>query len=266
MNGAVAIHRYPPTTPHGEALSVLGVRLNPVTSDGVHRHIERVIDSKQKSLILNLNVHCVNLCLKHEWLKDFINQAHLVFCDGDGIRWAARLLGYTPPPKITYDRWIWQLAELADKRRYRLFFLGGKPGVAKEAAENLRQRFPTLQIAGTNHGYIQMQGDENERLIAKINDAKPDIFVIGLGMPRQEQWLRDNWTRVDCHVFLTGGAVFDYAAGRAKRAPAWMIRFQLEWLFRLMQEPRRLFRRYVCGNPYFLARVLQEKWLKRGME
>jgi N-acetylglucosaminyldiphosphoundecaprenol N-acetyl-beta-D-mannosaminyltransferase len=256
--------QYLPAEPYQQAVSILGAQLNPVSVPDVHHYINRVIDRKQRALILHLNIHGVNLCQKYPWLTNFVNQAQMVFCDGDGVRWGARLLGFDAPPKITYDRWIWQLAELADQRGYRLFLLGGKPGVADAAAEKIRQRFAGLEIAGTQHGYFKKNGTENEEVIAKINETKPDVLVVGFGMPIQEKWLRDHWHKVECHVFLTGGAVLDYAAGNAKRAPKWMIRGNLEWLFRLVQEPRRLCIRYLWGNPSFMARILWSKWFKGG--
>jgi N-acetylglucosaminyldiphosphoundecaprenol N-acetyl-beta-D-mannosaminyltransferase len=245
------------------SLSILGVQLNPVSVDDVHQYIVRVIEQGERALVMHLNVHCVNLCQKHGWLRDFMNQANMVFCDGDGVRWGLRILGMSPPPKITYDRWIWQLAELAEQQGYRCYFFGGRPGVAEAAARNISQRFPRLKIVGTQHGYFDKLGAENDRVVAEINRAKPDILILGFGMPTQEQWLRDNWHTVDAHVLLTGGAVFDYVSGRARRAPAWMIRWHLEWLFRLLQEPRRLFKRYIWGNPYFMAKICQEKLFPR---
>jgi N-acetylglucosaminyldiphosphoundecaprenol N-acetyl-beta-D-mannosaminyltransferase len=255
--------QYPCARPYEVAFSILGAQLNPVSVDDVHDYISDVIERQERAMILHLNVHCVNLCQKYKWLRDFVNQAQMVFCDGDGVRLAAKLLGLAAPPKITYDRWIWQLTEFADQKEYRVFFLGGKPGVADEAAENIKSRFPKLKIVGTHHGYFQKDGAENEQVIAKINQAKPDILVLGFGMPVQEQWLRDNWQDVEAHVFLTGGAVFDYASGRAKRAPSWMIRLNLEWLHRFMQEPQRMWVRYVWGNPYFMFKILQSKLVPR---
>jgi len=257
---------YPSAPKYPTSLSILGVRLNPVSVDDVHGYIDRVIERNERALIMHSNVHCVNLCQKISWLREFINDSHLVFCDGDGVRWGARMLGMNPPPKITYDRWIWQLADLAEKRGYRCFFFGGRPGIAEEAARRITERFPRLQIVGTQHGYVDKDGPDNENVIAAINRAKPDILVLGFGMPVQEKWLRDHWKHVDAHVMLTGGAVFDYASGNSRRAPGWMIRFNLEWLFRLSQEPRRLFTRYVCGNPYFLAKICQELLLPRDGE
>jgi N-acetylglucosaminyldiphosphoundecaprenol N-acetyl-beta-D-mannosaminyltransferase len=250
--------------PYDKSCSILGVRLNPVSSSQLQTYIEQVIQSRRKALVLHANIHCINLCHKFPWMKDFINQAHLVYCDGDGVRWGARMLGINPPPKITGDRWIWQLAELSEQRGYRLYFIGGKPGVAGEAAEAIRQRFSHLQIVGTHHGYFEKAGNENDLVIAQINQAQPDIVVVGFGMPVQERWVRDNWQNIDANILWTAGAVLDYASGRAKRAPAWMIRLNLEWLFRWIQEPRRLCVRYLWGNPCFMIRVLTQRgWLRR---
>lgn len=249
----------PPAPAYECALSILGVRVNCVSVADVHRFIERVIEGHERALILHLNVHCVNLCLKHHWLKNFINQAQMVFCDGDGVRWGARILGRDVPPKITYDRWIWQLCEFAQRKGFRLYFLGGKPGVATAAAAKIRERLPNVKIVGAHHGYFDKAGDENELVIAGINQASPDIVILGFGMPIQERWLQNNWERIFAHIFLTGGAVFDYASGNAKRAPAWMIRFQLEWLHRFLSDPQRLLVRYVWGNPLFIFKVFQEK-------
>ncbi len=246
-----------------ETLKVLGLQHHRVGVEEIHRFIGRTIRLGGKALILNLNIHCVNLALRNPWLKEFMNQAALVFCDGDGVRWGLKILGEDPPPKITYDRWIWQLAEFCSREGYRIFFLGAKPGTAAEAARPLQARFPKLQIAGTHHGYFEKTGAENERVIEEVNHARADILVVGFGMPLQEKWLSENWRKINACVFLNGGAVFDYASGALKRAPAWMIQAHLEWLYRFFQDPKRLFIRYALGNPYFFYRIFLEKMTRK---
>ncbi|NLS75919.1 MAG: WecB/TagA/CpsF family glycosyltransferase [Chloroflexi bacterium] len=238
---------------------VLGIGIDPLTTDQLHERITQIIDSGRKALVLNVNVHCMNLAQRHPWLKELLNSAEVVFCDGAGVRLGARLLGYELPERITYADWMWQLAELASTRGHTLYFLGSAPGVAARAADVLRARFPALEIVGAHHGYFAKEGGENDAVIAQINAAHPDILVVGMGMPLQEQWLAQNWDRVDAHVFLTGGACFDYVSGTLRRCPRWMADHSLEWLYRLLQEPRRLFRRYVVGNPTFLLRILLER-------
>ena len=146
-------------------LEVLGVQLHSVDVDQVHEYIEKVITVNEKALVLSINIHCVNLAVKYAWLKEFLNHAQLVFCDGDGVRWGLKMLGIHPPPKITYDRWMWQLAAFAAEKNYRFYFLGARPGVAVSAAERLKLKMPGVQVIGTHDGYFKKQGPENEQVI-----------------------------------------------------------------------------------------------------
>lgn len=243
-------------------MSLLGLGIDNADSNSILDLIEGVVDQRKKAIILYLNIHGVNLALKKPSFFKFINQARLVFCDGDGLRWGLKFLGYRPPPKVTYNKWIWSLAEFCSKKKYRLFLLGAATGIAEEAAKRFYSRYPEIQIAGTHHGFFEKKGKENEKVIHRINNAKTDILIVCFGMPLQEEWLKDNVTRIKAHVFLNGGAALDYASGQLKMAPAWMIQLQMEWLYRLLQEPQRLFIRYIIGNPLFLFRVFLER-LKR---
>jgi N-acetylglucosaminyldiphosphoundecaprenol N-acetyl-beta-D-mannosaminyltransferase len=190
-----------------------------------------------------------------------LNSAEIVFCDGAGVVLGARILGNHIPQRITYADWTWQLAEFAEPRGFTLFFLGARPGVADKAAANLKARYPDLRIVGTHHGYFDKTpgSAENEAVIEQINTVRPNILIVGFGMPLQERWLMENWDRIDANVALTGGAVFDYVSGELQRAPRWMTDNGLEWLGRLLIEPRRLWRRYLIGNPLFLWRVLKQR-------
>lgn len=240
-------------------MNLLGVFFHRAGVPEVCRYMKEVIQRGEKAVCLNLNVYCMNLALKHPWLHRFLNQANLVFCDGDGVRWGLKIRGFSPPPKITYNKWFWQLCEFCAAEGFSLFFLGAKPGVADEAARKARTRYPKLNIAGVHHGHFKKEGRENEEVMAQINRAKPDILLVCFGMPLQEQWIQTHFSEIQAHIFLKGGAAFDYASGRLTMAPAWMIQMHLEWLFRFLQDPVRLFGRYMVGNPLFLTRVLLEK-------
>lgn len=239
------------------AETFFGLPVHPVKCAGdVHHFITRVIERGEQAIVYNLNLHAVVLALRDEIFRNFVKHTHLVFCDGDGPRWGLRLMGKVPPPKMATTRWIYELADYCASKRYRLFLLGGRPGVAAEAARILCRNRPGLEIVGTRDGYFDREGEENEEVLRKIRESRPDILMVCLGMPLQEKWIEANWKRVPVHVFLKGGGVFDYVTGRLGKVPAWMIRLQLEWLFRILEEPGRLWRRYAFDIPYFLWRVL----------
>jgi len=237
------------------------MKINALTVQQLHEQINLVIRKKDRELMLHVNVHALNLAFQKPGLRGFLNQAYLVFCDGAGVMLGARLLGHNLPQRITYADWTWQLAEFAAPRGFTFFFLGARPGVADKAAANLKVRFPDLRIVGTHHGYFNKSpgSAENEAVIEQINAVKPNILIVGFGMPLQERWLMENWDRIDANVALTGGAVFDYVSGELQRAPRWMTDNGLEWLGRLLIEPRRLWKRYLIGNPLFIWRVFKQR-------
>ncbi len=223
--------------------------------------VSQSIADRKKILVLSGNVHSFNLCYKTPWLREFFNQSDIVRIDGAGIRLGAGLLGYSTPPRMTWADLGWNLAEMAAKKGFRLFLLGAKPEVAKNAAEKLRERYPDLEIAGVNHGYFTKESGhpENEAVIEKINIEKPDILLVGFGMPLQEKWVKENYENLSSNVIFTVGAAFDYISGELERAPYWMTKIGFEWLGRMFIEPVRLWRRYVIGNPFFILRVIGQR-------
>ncbi|MCI0398618.1 MAG: WecB/TagA/CpsF family glycosyltransferase [Chloroflexi bacterium] len=243
-------------------INILGVRVHALTVALLHQQIDDEIRNGRHSLVLNVNVHCLNLAYELAWLRRLLNNARVVFCDGAGVRLGARILGYHLPQRITYADWIWQLADFCAERGHTLFLLGARPGVVQRAVERLEQRYPRLEIVGVQDGYFnkEREDSENKAVVEEINRLQPDILIVGFGMPLQERWLMENWERLDVHVALTGGAVFDYISGELRRPSSWMTNHGLEWLGRLVIEPRRLWRRYIVGNPRFLWRVLKERF------
>jgi N-acetylglucosaminyldiphosphoundecaprenol N-acetyl-beta-D-mannosaminyltransferase len=242
-------------------VNVLGVRVDPLTVEDLHAEIGRLVRGSERALVLNANANCLNFCHQDPTLREFLNQAEIVLCDGAGVMLAARILGGRIPERITYADWAWQLAAFAAAEGFSLYFLGARPGVAEEAARRLQQRYPALKIAGVHHGYFDhsVGSPENEAVLQEINASSPDILLIGLGMPLQEYWLMENRHNLNASVVLTGGAVFDYVSGRLRRGPRLLTESGFEWLARLLIEPRRLWRRYIVGNPLFLLRVLKQR-------
>lgn len=240
---------------------MLGVGVDPITVKELHTEIRRLVRQEEHALVLNANAHCLNLCYRDPSLRDLLNNAAIVFCDGVGVMLAARILGRRIPERITYADWMWQLAAFAESEGLSFYFLGGRPGFAALATKRLKERFPALKVVGVRHGYFDRAdgSPENEAVIEEINAASPDILLVGFGMPLQEYWLRENWDRVNARVALTGGAVFGYVSGKLIRRPRFLTDNGFEWLARLFVEPGRLWRRYLIGNPLFLIRVLGQR-------
>lgn len=244
-----------------EKVDVLGVGVDALTVGELHAEIERMVRGGDHALILHANPHLLNLSYCNPWLRGFLNRASIVFCDGVGVMLGAWILGRHLPEKIPYTDWIWQSAEFAEPRGFTFFFLGASPGVADKAAARLRERFPKLRIVGVHHGYFDKTpgSPENEAVIRKINAARPNLLLVAFGMPLQERWLMENWERIEVNVGLTGGAVLDYTSGEMRRGPRLLTDNGLEWLARLIIEPRRLWKRSVIGSPLFLLRVLRQR-------
>jgi N-acetylglucosaminyldiphosphoundecaprenol N-acetyl-beta-D-mannosaminyltransferase len=242
-------------------IDILGVGVDPLTVGELHAEIGRLVRGRERGLVLNVNAHCLNLCYEDPKLRDFFNGAEVVFCDGAGVRLAVRILGRRIPERITYADWAWRLAALAAAEGFSLYLLGARPGVAQRAAKSLEQSYPNLRIVGVRHGYFDhsAKSPENEAVVAEINAAAPDILLVGLGMPLQEYWLMENRHKLNVGVALTGGAVFDYVSGTLRRGPRFLTENGFEWLARTFVEPRRLWRRYLVGNPLFIFRVLGQR-------
>ena len=141
------------------------------------------------------------------------------------------------------------------QRPHSIFLLGARPGVAQRALENATRLFPHARLVGAAHGYFNSPDDERQA-IAAVNACRPDILLVALGVPRQELWLAKHRDELHCGAAIAVGGLLDFVSGRIPRAPAWLRRCGLEWTYRLYQEPIRLFRRYVLGNPAFVLRVL----------
>ncbi len=242
-------------------ITILGQKVALLTIMELHEQIEDHIDQGLRAQVLNVNVHAMNLAWKYPWFRQFLNSAEIVFCDGYGMQLAGRLLGHSIPERITYADWMWQLADYVERRGRSFYFLGGKPGIAEKAAEALKSKHPELNIAGVHHGYFDKTSGsvENFTVVEAINAANPDILLVAFGMPLQERWLLENWDRLNARIALTGGAALDYVSGTIRRGPRWMTDHGLEWLARLIIEPRRLWKRYLFGNPLFLWRVLKNR-------
>jgi len=246
------------------SIRLLDLRVDCVTTDEILEHITDVIESGRQELVLNVNIHAFNLAHTDPEFRRILREAPIVFCDGHGVKLGARLVGRSIPEVITYDDFIWPLAALCERRGYRLFLLGGYPGDAEKAREILETAHPDLELAGAHHGFFEKEGPENARMVDLVNRAGTDVLLCSFGMPLQEKWLAANSADLSTAVMLAGGGCIDLLSGRAPRPPRWMADLGLRWLFRLTYEPRKVFRRYLFGNPLFMARVLRQRVRRNG--
>jgi len=244
------------------SVKILGVRVHSVPVTEMLMLMKNAITERKRLIISYVNVHGMNLSYVNPRFRERLNAAEITFCDGVGLRVGATLLGQSLEHRNTPPDWIEDMAKMCAENGFSVYLIGSKPGISEKAAAALQSKVPDLKIVGTYHGYFDKtaEGAENVEVIQKINDAKPDVVVVGYGMPLQEFWLEENGDKLSAPVLFPVGAALDYVAGETYRAPRWITDNGLEWLARLVIEPRRLWRRYVIGNPLFIFRVLRQRF------
>lgn len=242
--------------PRLPAVSILDVPVARLDNDDALGELVRLYDEGGHSHVAYANAHSLNVAATDPDHLAVLRRAALVLNDGSGVGIAARIKGAPFPENLNGSDFNPRILELAAARGWRVFFLGGRPGVAAEAARRLAARFPVLPVAGTLEGY----GTEEESVRA-VRDAGADLVMVAMGNPAQERFIDRNLEAMGARIGVGVGAFFDFTADRVRRAPAWMNRAGIEWIYRLGLEPRRMWRRYVLGNPLFLARVLRERVL-----
>jgi exopolysaccharide biosynthesis WecB/TagA/CpsF family protein len=239
-------------------IDILGVGYACLEPSDAVDEAERLYERSEPAWIAVENVHGLNLAARDRGHKDVLNRADLVLNDGKGVMLAARIKGRRFPADLHGNVFCPMLLARAAERGWRVFLLGAGPGVAERAARQLKTEDSRLQIAGTQDGYFDRKDEDG--ISGKIRDSGAGLLLVGMGMPLQEQWLDRHLRTTGVRLACTAGAFFDFQAGEFARAPVWMNRIGLEWVYRLMREPRRLWRRYLIGNPLFLARVVREKF------
>ena len=236
-------------------ISILGVRLAAVNRNQLNEKLSQFLDRNQNGWLSYINVHALNLAQNSQALKSFFDNALLNYCDGSGVMLGAWILGKPLPEKIALTDWINDVAFVCANEKKSMFLLGSTDDSVTAAATELVRQNPQLNIAGVHNGYFDFQNDYDVR--EQIIKSKADLLLVGMGMPLQEEWIARVSKEFSRMIVLNAGSCFDYVSGRRKRAPKWMQRSGLEWLFRLMTEPRRLWRRYLLGNPLYLFRILR---------
>ena len=211
--------------------------------------------------VVTVNLQFLSEARKNRVFAQVINSADVVVADGMPLVWMSRLLGVPVPQRITGHDLLSQCAALAAEKGHAIFLLGGAPGVAEEAADRLRQAYPGLRVRGTGHGHFPSRGaaEQQAELVSDIREFRPQFLFVALGCPKQDYWVHDYLQELGVPVCLGVGGTLDVYVGRLKRSPVWMQRFGLEWIYRLQQEPRRLWRRYMLEDlPSHIKGYLQQ--------
>jgi N-acetylglucosaminyldiphosphoundecaprenol N-acetyl-beta-D-mannosaminyltransferase len=237
--------------------NILGIRVSAITMEMAVGTIEEWIVRREPHYVCVTGVHGVMESQRDEALRRIHNAAGLVTPDGMPLVWLSRLSGFRYVQRVYGPELMLAMCERSAKQGYGQFFYGGAPGVADKLANRLQLFFPNLRISGVfSPPFRPLSPEEDEAVIKRVDAAQPDIVWVGLSTPKQERWMSDHVGRLKAPVLIGVGAAFDFHAGLKKQAPYWMQRSGLEWLFRLLTEPRRLWRRYLINNSWFLWLIL----------
>jgi N-acetylglucosaminyldiphosphoundecaprenol N-acetyl-beta-D-mannosaminyltransferase len=264
---ARTIRAYRPSfVPASTSFETLGVRVHAVQVEDVVSCMAKWIhDRNQCHSIAATGMHGIVEAQNDPSFREVLNATDLVVPDGMPLVWLGRGRGHDLPRRVYGPDLMLAFCKETERQGYRHFFYGGEPGVAERLAESLKRCFPGIQIAGTfSPPFLPLSKEQDEQHLAMISRAKPDVLWVGLGAPKQERWMHEHKNQLDVPVVVGVGAAFDMLSGRRRQAPPWMRDRGLEWLFRLLQEPRRLWRRYlVCGTQFAAYIALESLRLKK---
>jgi N-acetylglucosaminyldiphosphoundecaprenol N-acetyl-beta-D-mannosaminyltransferase len=248
-------------------INVCGVAIDCLSFDEVMAAIVHHVTAGQTpAYVVTPNAQHVVMWHENDLFRQIYQQAWLVVPDGVPLLWAARWFGTPLRGRVNGTDSFEQLCAISAEKGFRVFLMGGRSGAAAQAAQVLQARHPQLQIAGTDCPKFGFESDpvELERMAAAVRTAAPDILFVGLGAPKQEYWIYQNYQALGVPVMLGIGGSFEMVGGVVKRAPLWMQRLGLEWLFRLLSEPQRMWRRYLVGNVAFVRLVLRQRLSHSG--
>lgn len=244
-----------------ERVDMLGVPIARIDMEGALERVAGFIAERSPHMIVTSDTPGIVRAHDDPEYQEIVRSAAMVTADGRGVVWMARVLGLPVTERVAGADLVERICEVAAQRGYRVYLIGARPGVAEEAAGALQARYPGLRVVGTQHGYFTPE--EEPEIVRAIAAAGPDILFVAFGAPKQERWIRQHQAQINVPVAIGVGGTFDLLAGRVKRAPAWMQRAGLEWLWRLLREPRRLPRMWAL--PKLLWITLREALRRRSV-
>ena len=225
---------------------LLNVKVNNLTSKEALDCIESLVKSDKKSYVVAVNVDVIVKNDTDPYLNKIVNDAKIVLVDGMPLVWYSKITKHPIKEKVSGSDIVPLVCKLATNKGYSIFILGGKNSVLNKAKENLEHSLPSIKIVGTYSPPIDFDknNDELNKINEMINLSNPDILIACLGCPKQEKWIYENYQKYNAKVSICAGATIDFLAGNIKRAPSWISNIGLEWFYRFLQEPKRLFKRY----------------------
>ncbi|MBM6689074.1 WecB/TagA/CpsF family glycosyltransferase [Collinsella tanakaei] len=241
--------------------AILDTYVNDLTMDETVAEVERIVDAGVPTQHVVINASKVNLMEDDSELREIVNACPLINADGASIVWAARVLGVPLRERVTGIDLFLRLVELAPRKGWGIYLFGAKEEVVQKARSIFEERCPGIRIAGCRNGYFT-EADE-PGIVADMAASGADIMFVAFSSPKKEYWVHKYLDRIGIPFVMGVGGSFDVVAGVTDRAPAWMQKCGLEWLYRFLQEPRRLWRRYVVGNARFVSIVLGRKFLRK---
>jgi len=237
-------------------IEFFGLNLDLITVEETLSRISKFIKTKQCAQHVVVNVAKLVYAQKDNELKNIINSCPLVNVDGAGIILGARFLGIDIPERVTGIDLMHKLIEYSALNGYRVYFFGAKEEIVKKVVEIYQEKYPELQVAGYRNGYYS--DEEEENLVLDIKNSKADILFVAMGSPKKEIFLNKYSEKMEVPFTMGVGGSFDVVAGKVKRAPDWMQSISAEWIFRLIQEPKRMWKRYAVTNSKFTIMLLKE--------
>ena len=234
-----------------ERVNILGVDVDAVTMAEAVDVVRRAMDTRAGVMVATANAEMLMRATHDEELRDILNAAALVVPDGAGTVWAARHLGHAMPERVAGYDLAQELLRCAPAEGRRVYFFGSAPGVAEKAKAKAEQLYPGIEIVGVRNGFFSPA--DNAAIIAEIRAARPDLLLVALGVPKQEKWIAAHLAELDVPVAIGVGGTLDVMAGVMKRAPHWMQKAKLEWLFRGLMQPKRAGR--LLALPKFVLKV-----------
>lgn len=219
--------------------------------------VEKYIQTKTPLHLMGVNADKINEVNRNERMRQIVNRCGVINADGASVIWASKYLKKPLPERVAGIDLMQNLVALSEKKGYRVYFLGAKQEIVKKTADILLKRYPNLIIAGIRDGYFKQ--DDWQTISRELEEKKPDIVFVGITSPLKEYLIEYFQNHGHTSVFMGVGGSFDVISGKIPRAPLWMRNFGLEWLFRVIHEPRRLFKRYLVGNWIFIKSVLKEE-------